>query len=245
MIPSLSLVTNTFNEEGNLRALFHCVQDVVDEIIVVDTGSTDNTRELAKKLGARVYNIGRLSHPCECGRPIVAGPGFGPLRTLTHHLARTEWTLLLDGDERLLPHDAAKLREFMRPELDLVWLPRRHYRAWDMSICENEDLRVHPDWQSRLLRNNREAYWKRRVHEQMCGVDIKHELRDLSAPCIRHFGWLKTDERLAMIKQMCDIEWQADQEYAETYTLERQAGTAGGPQYWREIEHARITTPIS
>lgn len=233
---SLSLVTNTWNEEPNLRALFLCVSSVVDEIIVVDTGSSDGTRELARKLGARVYNIGPLAHHCKCGEPIVCGPGFGDLRTLTHHLARTEWTLLLDGDERLLPQDTAKIKEFMRPELDLVWLPRKHYRAWDMSVCENDDLRVHPDWQSRLVRNDRKAYWKRRVHEQLHGVDIKRELRDFSAPCIRHFGWLKTQERLDKIVEICNINWQADQEHAETYTLENKAGSANGPGYWKEVQ---------
>ena len=126
MRATLTLVTNTWNEEENLRPLFNCVATVVDEIIVVDTGSTDNTRELARKLGARVYDIGPLAHKCACGADVLSGPGFGDLRTLTHHLARTDWTLLLDGDERFLPHDSAKIHDFLRPELDLVWLPRKH-----------------------------------------------------------------------------------------------------------------------
>lgn len=238
MTPSLSLVTNCFNEQDNLRALFNCVAAVVDEIIVVDTGSTDQTRELARKLGAKVYNIGPLAHKCGCGAPIVCGPGYGDLRTLTHHMARTEWTLLLDGDERMLPHDAVKLRDFMRPEMDLVWLPRKHYRAWDMSICENDDLKIHPDWQSRLVRNDRKAYWTRRVHEMIGGVDTARELRDLSAPIVRHFGYLKTKERLDKIVEICNINWEADKEHAATYTLEKAAGTANGAGYWREKAEA-------
>ena len=105
-----------------------------------------------------------------------------------------------------------------------------------MSICENPDLRVHPDWQSRLVRNNRNAHWRRRVHEHLHGVEPERELRDLAAPIIRHFGFLKTQERLDKIKEVCDINWKADQEFAKTYTLENHAGTTNGPAYWREVQ---------
>lgn len=224
---SITLAVNTLDERSNIRALFNCVAKVVDEIVVVDTGSKDGTCELARKLGARVYEIAGVS-------------GYGAMRTLTAHLARTEWVLILDGDERMDPPDAAKLKDLAKSDHDLVWLPRQHYRTWNREICENPDIRVYPDWQGRFFRP-KDIYFVRKVHEHIMGV--KNELRDFNSPIIRHFGWLKTPERLAMIKNLCDRLWKEDQEYADTYTLEMKAGAAGGEEYWkvREEEEAVLS----
>ena len=54
---SITLCLNTKNEVENLRAVFNCFDSVVSEIVIVDCDSIDGTRELAKKLGARFYNI--------------------------------------------------------------------------------------------------------------------------------------------------------------------------------------------
>ena len=52
---TLSMIVK--NEEEHLKDCLLSVKDVVDEIVLVDTGSTDNTIEIAKKFGAKVYNF--------------------------------------------------------------------------------------------------------------------------------------------------------------------------------------------
>ena len=72
---NISLVMNTLNEEENIRAVINCFESVINEVVIVDCNSTDNTRELARKLGARVYNIGQC-------------PGYGEMRSISVHLAK-------------------------------------------------------------------------------------------------------------------------------------------------------------
>ncbi len=55
--------------------------------------------------------------------------------------------------------------------------------------------------------------------------------QELSNPVIRHFGWLKTDERKRQIVEMCDKLWKADQEFKSEYKLENEIGSAAY-DYW-------------
>jgi len=221
-MPSIALLMNTKNETDNLRAVFNCFESVVSEIIVVDCGSTDGTRELARKLGARVYDLG------EC-------PGYGPMRTLTLHLARTDWAVIIDGDERMDIGDVGKMpglvSRFQDTEIDAILMPRQHYRAWDRSICENPDISIYADWQCRFVKVNHKIHWVRKVHEQIRG--IRKEYKDISNPVIRHFGWLKTPERLKSIEDLCNKLYKEDQEHHDTYELENLIGVAAGPKYWQ------------
>ncbi len=233
MPATVALACNFKNEVENVRRIFNCVESIISEIVVVDCGSTDGTRELCRKLGARTYDIG------EC-------PGYGPMRTITLHLCRTDWCLILDGDEMMDQSDVAKIPElvsrFQDSEIDVIQLPRQHYRAWDRSICENPDLSLYADWQNRLVRVNPKIHWIRKVHEQIRG--IRKEYQDLSNPVIRHFGFLKTPERLQEIVDLCNRLWKEDQENKDTYELENMIGAAAGPKYWREAPeyHAHKTS---
>ena len=232
MPSSIALAINTKNEAENLRAVFNCFEPVVSEIVVVDCDSTDGTRDLAKKLGARVYNIGQC-------------PGYGPMRTITAHLCRTDWVVIIDGDERMDPPDVTNLQvlanEFQNSDIDAILLPRQHYRAWDRSICENPDLSTYADWQCRFVRMNPKIHWVKRVHEEIRG--IRKEYKDLRNPVIRHFGFLKTPERLKEIKDLCDRLWQEDKENKDLYVLENLLGTAGGDKYWQSAPEYHVNKP--
>jgi glycosyltransferase involved in cell wall biosynthesis len=83
----LSAVIITLNEERNIRRCIESLQGVADEIIVVDSYSTDSTRSIAESLGARF-----LEHPFE-----------GHIQQKNHALtcAQHEWVLSLDADEAL------------------------------------------------------------------------------------------------------------------------------------------------
>jgi glycosyltransferase involved in cell wall biosynthesis len=89
---SLSAVIITKNEEQNIR---RCLESVkfADEIIVIDSNSTDKTKEIAEKQGAKVFNF-----PWQ---------GFGPAKQEGVNLATGEWILSIDADEEV-PADLAK-----------------------------------------------------------------------------------------------------------------------------------------
>ncbi len=85
----ISVVLITKNEAHNIR---ECLESVswCDRAIIVDSGSTDGTVELARGLGAQVFET-------------TSWPGFGPQKNLALSKADTEWVLSIDADERVTP----------------------------------------------------------------------------------------------------------------------------------------------
>ena len=104
-----------------------------------------------------------------------------------------------------------------------------------------EAITINPDWQPRLIKRTMidgksKVHYERRVHELVRGVG--RELRNPESPVIRHFGFLKSDERKKMVATLCDSLWQMDlakKEHVDTYVLENAAGTAD-INYKRYIE---------
>lgn len=94
----LSVVIITLNEEHNIR---RCLGSVswASELLVVDSGSTDRTRELAREAGARV-----LEHAWE---------GYGQQKNWALSQAKEAWVLFLDADEELSPGLQEELRSFL------------------------------------------------------------------------------------------------------------------------------------
>ncbi len=86
----LSVVITAWNEAENLPVAVKSVQDLADEIVVVDTESTDDTVAVARKLGCKVY-----SHP---NTGIVE-----PVRNFSVSKTKGDWILLLDADEEVSP----------------------------------------------------------------------------------------------------------------------------------------------
>lgn len=97
---SLSLCMITKNEEQFLERCINSVKPAVDEIIVVDTGSTDRTKEIAKALGATVLDF-------------AWGDDFSKARNFAIEHATGDWILVLDADEVLDAADAGKIKEMI------------------------------------------------------------------------------------------------------------------------------------
>jgi len=156
---TISLCTFVKNESHCIGHMFDSVCSYVDEIVVVDTGSTDNTIEICKEYGARVYKIGFVD--------------FGSLRTITAHLAREPWILMLDADETL--DGSEHLRNIVYSIVcneEAVALPRK--RWLDLEKTRQTELEAYPDWQVRLYKNNINYIWKRELHEYFDGAAVFH-----------------------------------------------------------------------
>jgi len=158
------------NNEDSIHLPIQSVYNLVSEIILVDTGSTDNTIKIAEKLGAKVYKVGFSD--------------FGSIRTLTVHLSTQPWILGLDSDEILCPEEVDSLRSLVYDTKVDVWgLPRRRWADIDMK--NQVEKEAYPDYQYRLIRNNKEYYYSNRVHERLVckGACIKKS----EYPHIEHF----------------------------------------------------------
>ena len=103
--PSISLCMIVKDEEANLGACLESARDLVDEICVVDTGSSDATVRIAREHGARV-------------RDVAWNDSFAEARNHSLDMARGEWILILDADERLAPESHGPLRRLAAGERD-------------------------------------------------------------------------------------------------------------------------------
>ncbi len=145
---SLCLIVR--NEENNLRPCLTPVSPLVDEVIVVDTGSTDGTREVAAQLGARVFEFPWCDD-------------FAAARN--HALDRTagDWIIWLDADDRLDAVNSRRLGDLLAKLDDAP-------RAYFMACVNVPRAAVDPATviqQCRLFRRDPAIRWERRVHEQI------------------------------------------------------------------------------
>jgi glycosyltransferase involved in cell wall biosynthesis len=131
-----------------------CVESArfVDDIVVVDSGSRDDTVELATRLGARVLE-----------RPFA---GFGPQKQAAVAAARHDWVLCLDVDERVTPELAASIARVLSradPGAAAFAVARRN-RFLGRWLNHGEG---YPDWNVRLF-DRRYARWSDdTVHERV------------------------------------------------------------------------------
>jgi glycosyltransferase involved in cell wall biosynthesis len=129
-----------------------CIRSVsgADEVLVVDSGSTDGTPDLAARLGARVIHQDWL--------------GYGPQKRFAAEQASHDWILSLDADERLTPALLANIGAVLHaPEAAAYELPRcnRFLGSW---LRHGEG---YPDWCARLF-DRRAANWSLDpVHEKL------------------------------------------------------------------------------
>jgi glycosyltransferase involved in cell wall biosynthesis len=174
----LSVIIITKNE---VRHLATCLQSVsfAREIIVLDSGSTDGTVDLARQYGAVVHQS-------------TDWPGFGPQKNRALDLATQPWVLSIDADERVTPElekeitqtlSAATCEGYFVPRLsELCGQPIRHSGWW-------------PDYVLRLFRREAGRFTAVPVHER---VELNGQTAKLQA-CLLHFPYETLD---ALIQKM-------------------------------------------
>jgi glycosyltransferase involved in cell wall biosynthesis len=138
------------NEEDNLPACLDCAAGLVDEIIVVDTGSTDRTREVAAQRGARVFDFPWIDD-------------FATARNETLRHATGEWIFWLDADDRLDEDNRRRLRSL----LDELTDENAAYVMKCSCISTERGRSVTVFDHVRLFRNRPGVTWEYRIHEQV------------------------------------------------------------------------------
>lgn len=143
----ISVVITTFNEENNLPRAVASVKGLADEIVVVDTESTDDTVEIAKKLGCRVF-----THKY---------PGIvEPVRNFSIGKAKGDWILVLDADEEVSESLKKHILETVAsPKGDYYRIPRKNM-IFDKWI---ESTHWWPDYVYRLFRKGY-VVWDEAIH---------------------------------------------------------------------------------
>lgn len=149
-LKKLSVVMITLNAERTLKRSLVSVQSLAGEIVVVDSGSSDRTREIAEKCGARV-----IEHPWR---------GYGAQKNFAIEQASGDWVLSLDADELVSGRLASSIDALpQEPPCDGYRLPRlNHYFGRPLRHGGQ-----YPDLQLRLFRRSLGRFDTRPVHESL------------------------------------------------------------------------------
>lgn len=172
----LSLAIICLNEEANIE---RCIRSVpfADDIVVLDSGSTDRTREIALQCGARVFD--------------EEWRGFRAQKQRATDLCRHDWVLSLDADEALSDESQNELKHLLANGLagDGYEFPRL---SWALGRWIRHGG-WYPDWQLRLF-NRAQASWQggEHVHERVSAVSVTR----LQAP-ILHWPFATHAEQVA------------------------------------------------
>lgn len=158
---SISLCMITKNEEKCIENCLKSVHDIVDELIIVDTGSDDNTIEIIKKYSNTIYNFKWIND-------------FSAARNYSFSLATKEYILWLDADDVLLEEDRVKLIELKNNLCDTTDYVGMMY---DYSFDDNGNC-TYSFRRNRLVRNFRGFYWDCFMHERL-NVWGNHEDYDI------------------------------------------------------------------
>jgi len=163
----ISLVMITFNEERNIE---ECLESAkwMDEIIVVDSFSTDRTLEICKRYTQRIFQ-----------RP---WPGFGKQKNFGIEQVALDWIFVLEGDERItgeLKQEIEGILQLTENELSVYRVARKNYFYGHWLRWGGQ----YPDWQIRLFKKGVGSYDDFEPHP---GFIFKGMLGDLNNPMIHY-----------------------------------------------------------
>jgi len=150
---TLSVCIITLNEEANIVRTLESVKRIADEMIVVDSGSTDSTVALSQANGAKIF--------------VEPWKGFAPQKNSALSKASCDWILSLDADEEVSPELAANIAAIVQssaaPAFTGYTMNRRnlYFGKW-IKRCG-----YYPDPKLRLVRRGAAEFELRAVHEDM------------------------------------------------------------------------------
>lgn len=162
---TISLCMIVKNEEDVIEKCLNSVKDIVDEIIIIDTGSTDNTKEIVKGYTNKVFDFIWIND-------------FSAARNYSFSKATMDYILWLDADDIILEEDRIKLKQLKQSIDSTVDIVMMKYNV-GFDIHGNVNFSF---FRERLLRKSRNYLWYEPVHEylQISGNIINVDI------CITH-----------------------------------------------------------
>lgn len=196
--PFLSLCMIVKNEEDNISRSLSSIQGLVDEIVVVDTGSQDKTVEIARNYGAKTYFFPWQND-------------FSAARNYALNQARGEWVLFLDADEEIRS-TKFYLKEFLQSSLE------EGYFVKIKNLEDNQNILN--SFSFRLFRNNPLYRYEGKIHEQILPVIQRvnpNTVIDWLDLEIYHYGYQESQIKAKdKVKRNLEILLNEDPEIKET-----------------------------
>ncbi|MHC6179292.1 glycosyltransferase family 2 protein [Clostridium sp. JNZ X4-2] len=147
------------NEEKNIEKCINSYKEVADEIVVVDTGSEDNTGYLAEKLGAKVYDFKWIDD-------------FAAAKNYAIDKAEGDWIIFLDADEYFDKDSSYKIKNILKS------INNKKYDAVGCKLINIDDYEniIDSFMQIRIFRNKSSIRYKNNIHEVLSKKNGKLEL---------------------------------------------------------------------
>jgi glycosyltransferase involved in cell wall biosynthesis len=147
------------NEEKNIEKCINSYKEIVDEIVVVDTGSEDNTVYLAKKLGAKVYDFKWIDD-------------FAAAKNYAIDKAKGDWIIFLDADEYFDKNSSHNIKNILKS------INNKKYDAVGCKLIDIDDYEnlIDSFMQIRIFRNKPSIRYKNNIHEVLSKKNGKLEL---------------------------------------------------------------------
>ena len=145
---TLSLCMIVKNEHDTLGRCLNCVKDIADEIIIVDTGSTDDTKEIALKYTNKVYDFKWVYD-------------FAKARNFSFSKATKDYIMWLDADDIILEEDREKLKilkKILTPDIDMVLL------KYNLNLDEH-GIPALSFYRERIVKRSKGYEWISPIHE--------------------------------------------------------------------------------
>ncbi len=199
------------NEQEFLENALKSIAPLADEIIIVDTGSTDNTKHIASKYTPKVYDF-------------IWNNNFAQARNFSTSKASSDWIFVLDSDEAINPLDIEEIKTTVTqaPQATAAFtFTRRNYTekpqgaSWKSSEGDiYPESKVAPGYFEddliRLFRNNRNIIFEGKIHETVTASARDAGSIDTMGVPIHHYGHLRNskDQKRQLYEQLYNLQEQ-------------------------------------
>ncbi len=185
----ISAIINTYNEEKRLARCLASLKGFANEIVVVDMMSTDSTREIAKKYGARVFKHKKISF-------------VEPARNFAIEKARYEWIIILDADEEI----SESLKVFFKKEIKET--DSSYFRVPRKNIIFGKWMKHTgwwPDYNIRFFKKGTVS-WNQIIHSVPMTTGIGTDIPLKEELTIKHKAYSSVEEYISRMNRYTSVQ---------------------------------------
>lgn len=184
-MPQLSVVIITFNEEKNIGRCLESIQGIADDVVIVDSFSTDATESISKK-----HNVNFISRKWE---------GYSDTKNFANAQAKFDWVLSLDADEAL---SEELKKSILKIKLESELKTYKFHRLTNYCGSWIKHCGWYPDTKIRIF-DRRISSWEGIIHEKLI-INSKQEAILLNGDCL-HYSYYTIEQHIAQIEKFSSL----------------------------------------